>query len=461
QKDLIVILNDNNMSISKNVGALQNYLTNILVSRSYNTLRNVVWDFVQHMPSKVKRRIVLSARKFEENIINTLAPNIIFEDLGFKYLGPIDGHDISRLVRIFNKVKINLSGPVFIHVVTQKGKGYGFAEEDAPKFHGLGPYEIRTGKSVKKKGLSYSKVFGDTLCKLAESNNKIVGITAAMTDGTGLTEYAKKFPARFFDVGIAEQHSVTFAGGLATKGIKPFVAIYSTFLQRALDQVIHDIALQKLPVVFCLDRAGIVGEDGATHHGAFDLSYLNFIPDMVVMMPKDAPELIQMMEFAADYNEGPVAIRYPRGSIHNLKISKTKIELGKSELLQKGEKIAILSAGTICQEGLDIAEKIKKDFPEIDPTIGNMRFLKPLDTEFLDRLENYDYIFTLEENSLIGGMGSSIASYFSEKEVKVHSFGLPDEFIPHGKTTKLKEVYNLTPEKTYQKIKQIIDGIQK
>jgi 1-deoxy-D-xylulose-5-phosphate synthase len=460
QKDLVVILNDNNMSISKNVGALQNYLTNILVSRSYNTLRNLVWDFVQHTPARVKRRIILSARKFEENIINTLAPNIIFEDLGFKYLGLIDGHDIPRMVRIFNKVKTNLTGPVFIHVVTQKGKGYDFAEKNASKFHGLGPYEIRTGKCVKKKGISYSKVFGDTLCKLAEENNKIVGITGAMTDGTGLTEFAQKFPDRFFDVGIAEQHSVTFAGGLATEGIKPFVAVYSTFMQRALDQVIHDIALQKLPIVMCLDRAGIVGEDGATHHGAFDLSYLNFIPNMTIMMPKDAAELIQMLEFAANYQDGPIAIRYPRGKAVNLELPQTQLKLGKAEVIQKGEQFAILAAGTTCQNALEITEMLQKDFPKITPTVINMRFLKPLDKQLLESLNNYKYIFTLEENSLIGGLGSSVASYFARQKVKVHSFGLPDKFIPHGSTAKLKEAYGFTSPKIYQQIKQILNEIQ-
>lgn len=459
QKDLIVILNDNNMSISKNVGALQNYLTNILVSRSYNTLRNIVWDFVQHMPARVRRRIILSARKFEENIINTLAPNIIFEDLGFKYLGPIDGHDIPRMVRIFNKVKTNLTGPVFIHVVTQKGKGYGFAEEDAPKFHGLGPYEIRTGKCVKKKGLSYSKVFGNTLCKLAENNKKIVGITAAMTDGTGLSDFAKKFPDRFFDVGIAEQHAVTFAAGLATEGIKPFVAIYSTFMQRALDQVIHDIALQKLPVVLCLDRAGLVGEDGATHHGSFDLSYLNFIPNMATMMPKDASELILMLEFAAEYQYGPIAIRYPRGSALNLELPPTELQLGKAEIIQEGDEIAILAAGTTCKNAMEIAKQLQND-DNIKPTIANIRFLKPLDKDFLETLSSYKYIFTLEESSSIGGLGSSVAAYFSAKEVKIHTFGLPDSFIPHGNTNRLKEEFGLTSTQTYNKIKQILDGIQ-
>ncbi|HHE38193.1 MAG TPA: 1-deoxy-D-xylulose-5-phosphate synthase, partial [Candidatus Cloacimonetes bacterium] len=376
-KNMIVILNDNNMSISKNVGALQAYLTNILVSRSYNVLKNAIWDFIQHFPHRLRRRLIQSAQKFEENIINTLVPNIIFEDLGFKYVGPIDGHNIPRLIRIFNKVKKNITGPVLVHVVTQKGKGYEFAEDDAAKFHGLGPYEVKTGESVGKSKSSYSKAFGDNLCEIAKKNKKVVAITPAMTDGTGLTDFAKKFPDRFFDVGIAEQHAVTFAGGLAIQGIKPFVAIYSTFLQRALDQVIHDIALQKLPVVFCLDRAGLVGEDGATHHGAFDLSYLNFIPNLIVMAPSCAEEFSEMMKLAATYKNGPIAIRYPRGSVTFRKEKIKPVQIGKYEVLQEGNTIAIFGIGKAFEDVEKISEMMKKDFPKLKPYLINTRFLKP------------------------------------------------------------------------------------
>ncbi len=453
QKNMIVILNDNNMSISKSVGALQSYLTNILVSRSYNTAKNIIWDIIQHLPSRIRRRAIMSARKIEENLINTLAPNIIFEDLGFHYLGPIDGHDIPRMMRIFHKVKHNISGPVFIHVVTKKGKGYTHAEDDAPRFHGLGPFEVESGKPKKKnKQESYSNVVGNTLCEIAKDNENIIGITAAMVDGTGLTEFAEKFPDRFFDVGIAEQHAVTFAGGLATQSLKPFVVIYSTFLQRAFDQIVHDIALQKLPVVFCLDRAGLVGEDGATHHGTFDLSYLQIIPNLVIMAPVNAEELIAMMKFAEKYSYGPIAIRYPRGTAFNSKKKIEKIELGKFEVQQKGKKIALIGIGKGFQIASEIYELIQKEFGK--SYLINARFAKPIDHNLLQILEKeVEQIFTFEDNSLIGGFGSNIKNYFVNSKVKVHSFGLPDEFIPHGKTEKLYDFINFTTKKIYPKIK--------
>jgi len=350
KKEIIVILNDNNFSISKNVGALQAYLTNMLVSRPYNATKSLIYDLVQHLPHRIRRRVILSARILEENMVHTLAPNIIFEDLGFKYLGPIDGHDIPRMIRIFNKIKTNLTGPILVHIVTQKGKGYEHAEDDAARFHGLGPYEIKTGKSKKKKGETYSKVFGNTLCKIAEKNKSIVAITAAMTDGTGLADFAEKFPDQFFDVGIAEQHAVTFAGGLAVQGIKPFVAIYSTFLQRAFDQVIHDIALQKLPIVFCLDRAGLVGDDGATHHGVFDLSYLNLIPGLLILIPANAEELSAMLKFAADYKDEPIVIRYPRGCANYLNSKIEPIQIGKGVIVHEGKDVAIIGVGKAMED---------------------------------------------------------------------------------------------------------------
>ncbi|MCK4695985.1 MAG: 1-deoxy-D-xylulose-5-phosphate synthase [Candidatus Cloacimonetes bacterium] len=457
QKEIIIILNDNNMSISKSVGALQAYLTNILVSRPYNVMKNLIWDFVQHLPHRVRRRIILSARKLEENMINTLAPNIIFEDLGFKYVGPIDGHNMPRLVRIFNKVKHNMTGPIFVHVVTKKGKGYEHAEVDSPRFHGLGPYEIETGKSVGKKRASYSEIFGRTLCEIARENKKVVAITAAMTDGTGLTDFEKEFPDRFFDVGIAEQHAVTFAGGLAIQGLKPFVAIYSTFLQRAFDQVIHDISLQKLPVVFCLDRSGLVGEDGATHHGAFDLSYLNLIPDLIVMAPVNANEFKGMLRFAANYNEGPVVIRYPRGSARFNNSENDPIRLGKYNIRKSGKKVAIMGIGKAFEDAENIYKKIKKEFPKLKSYLINPRFLKPMDTEFLKELtKNVKIIFTIEDNALIGGFGSSIKNYFANSDIKVYSFGIPDQFVPHGEISDLKNFIETTPEQIFEKIKAVL-----
>ena len=457
QKDMIIILNDNNMSISKNVGALQAYLANILVSRSYNVLKNAIWDFVQHMPNRIRRRMILSARKIEENIINSLAPNIIFEDLGFRYVGPIDGHNIARMVRLFNKVIKNMIGPVFVHVVTKKGKGYEHAEEDSPRFHGLGPYEIESGKCVGEKTASYSKIFGDTLCEIAAKNKDVIAITAAMTDGTGLADFAEKFPQRFFDVGIAEQHAVTFAGGLAVQGLKPFVAIYSTFLQRALDQVIHDIALQKLPVVFCLDRAGLVGEDGATHHGAFDLSYLNLVPNLIIMAPADANEFKAMMQFAATYKDGPIAIRYPRGSAKLCENKTAPLKIGKYDVRQKGKDIAILGIGKAFEDAEKIFEKIKQDFPKLTPYLINPRFMKPVDYILLDELEKkVKTIFTIEENSLIGGFGDVIKRHFINTQVDVHSFGIPDKFVPHGSTNELKDLIEVSCDQIYRKVKYLL-----
>lgn len=457
QKDMIVILNDNNMSISKNVGALQSYLTNILVSRSYNRAKNLVWDFVQHFPGRIKRRAILSARKLEESLINTLAPNIIFEDLGFKYLGPIDGHDIPRLIRIFHKVKNNLNGPVFIHVVTKKGKGYEYAEENAPRFHGLGPYEVRTGKSVKIRQPSYSSVFGDTMCDLAKNNKKLIVITPAMKVGSGLTEFAEKFPEQFFDVGIAEQHAVTFAGGLAIQGLKPFVAIYSTFLQRAYDQLIHDVALQKLPVVFCLDRAGLVGEDGATHHGAFDLSYLNVVPNLMIMAPTNKKEFVEMLKFAENYQDGPIAIRYPRGNIDDSEMKIAKIEAGKFAIQKAGKNIAFIGIGKAFISAKFVYEKICAENSELKPYLINARFLKPFDSETLEKIsQKVDKIFTFEENALTGGFGSVIKDKIAHRKIEVHSFGLPDKFVPHGKTNDLKKELGLTDEQILKQIKTMI-----
>jgi len=457
QKDMIVILNDNNFSISKNVGALQAYLTNMLVSKPYNATKNLIYEFVQRLPHRIRRRVILSARTLEENMINSLAPNIIFEDLGFKYLGPIDGHDIPRMIRIFHKIKTNLTGPIFVHIVTQKGKGYEHAEDDVSRFHGLGPYEIKTGKSKKKKAETYSKVFGNTLCKLAEKNKNIVAITAAMTDGTGLTEFADRFPDQFFDIGIAEQHAVTFAGGLAVQGIKPFIAIYSTFLQRAFDQVIHDIALQKLPVVFCLDRAGLVGDDGATHHGVFDLSYLSLVPGLTIMMPACAEELEEMLQFAATYNEGPIVIRYPRGCAKYMEKKIEPVKLGQSSIIHEGKDIAIIGVGKAFEDAEIIYEKIKKQLPKTKPFLINPRFLKPIDKKYLEFLkENVKTIFTIEDNAIIGGYGSMLKEHFANSEVTVHSFGIPDQFITHGSVDELKDEIGITPQQITKKIISIL-----
>lgn len=461
QKDLIVILNDNNMSISKNVGALQKYLAKILVSHSYNKLKKNVWDMLHKIPpTRNQRRLVSFFQKLEENLINIFVPTIFFEDLGFKYVGPIDGHNIHDLIKFFKQAKTNIDGPILIHVVTQKGKGYKFAENDLPRFHGLGPFDVNTGKNIGiKKGKSYSGVFGDTLIKLAKKHKDIVAISAAMKVGTGLSGFADKFPKRFFDTGIAEQHSVTFAGGLAIQGIKPFVAIYSTFMQRALDQVIHDIALQKLPVVFCMDRAGLVGEDGATHHGAFDLSFINFIPNIVSMAPSGGDELEMMLNFAYHYKDGPTAIRYPRGTAFYRKEAIAHIELGKSEILKRGEKIAVIFIGALYEMATEIADRIEKDF-NFTPYLINARFLNPLDTNMLESIKNdVNSVVTIEENVLNGGFGSKVSMYYSQSDIKVYSFGLPNEFITHGKTSILKSHVGFTANNIYKKIKETMSAL--
>jgi 1-deoxy-D-xylulose-5-phosphate synthase len=446
QKELIVILNDNTMSISKNVGALQDYLSKMMVSKSYNTLKKQVWEQSEkHLPDKIRKTFLYGAKKLEESLINILVPNIIFEDLNFKYVGPIDGHNISNMIKILNNVKNNMAGPVLIHMVTQKGKGYCFAEGNSTKFHGVSPFDEKTGVSKNSSPMSYSEVFGNYLCQLAKKNDKIVAITAAMGDGTGLTKFEKTFPNRFFDVGIAEQHATTFAGGLAIRGLKPFVAIYSTFMQRALDQLIHDIALQKLPVVFCLDRGGLVGEDGATHHGSFDLSYLNYIPNLTILAPTSSDEMREMMKFAADYQDGPIVIRYPRGKAETHDRSMTPLGLGKFEIVKEGKKIALLGIGA----GFKIAKIIVQTLEDrgLQPYLVNARFLKPFDSDTLNIIKgNVEAVVTIEENALIGGFGSRVAQHFATDKIPVFSYGLPDEFVPHGATNKLKEVISFTPE---------------
>jgi len=455
-KNLIVILNDNNMSISPNVGALQKYFADFLVSRSYNKLKGKIWDILQNLPASDhnKRRILHFVQKFEGNIVSTLAPNVIFEDMGFKYAGPIDGHNIAQLTRTFRRARDNMEGPVLLHVITRKGKGYVPAEANATKFHGLGPFQVETGECLTKSEVTYSKVFGHKLVELARENDRIVAITAAMTDGTGLSEFAKEFPDRFFDVGIAEQHAVTFAAGFATRKMKPVVAIYSTFMQRAYDQLIHDVALQKLPVVFCLDRAGLVGEDGATHHGSFDISYLGLIPDLVVMAPSSSDELEKMLSFACNYESGPVAIRYARGLAPLCNSREAKIILGKSVVISEGEKIAVIGVGNYFFEAEKLVKLIKEEY-HIEPVLIDSRFIKPLDLEMLENLKSkVQIVITLEDNALKGGFGMSISNYYCNTAIKVYSYGIPDEFITHGKIEILKSRYGLEAAQIFKDLEE-------
>ncbi|MCB5278739.1 MAG: 1-deoxy-D-xylulose-5-phosphate synthase [Candidatus Cloacimonetes bacterium] len=446
----IVVLNDNAMSISKNVGGLQKYMARMYASKSYNTLKKQIWDLSGSLPSSIRRRFIYGAQKLEESMMNILVPNIIFEDLGFKYVGPIDGHDIPHLISIFKRVKNFMVGPVLIHVVTQKGKGYSPAEEDASTFHGIGPFDNRSGKTACKGAKSYSDVFGETLMALAESKPNIVAITAAMSAGTGLSGFEAKFPKRFFDVGIAEQHALTLAGGMATRGIKPFVAIYSTFAQRALDQIIHDVALPKLPVVLCLDRAGLVGEDGATHHGAFDISFLSGVPNLSILAPSCAEELKAMLVWAATYEDGPVAIRYPRGTAICRDIALPEFTLGKAEIINLEQKpseplIAFIAAGDALFTALETAALLAEH--NLVPVIVNLRSVKPLDKTTLKALgKACGYIFTFENNAIIGGIGANISQLLAESNAHIINFGYPDRFIPHGATSALKKAIGFYPE---------------
>jgi len=390
-----------------------------------------------------------------------IAPGAWFEELGFRYFGPLDGHDIKELTETFKNIK-NVKGPILLHTITQKGKGYRHAEKDACKYHGASPFHIRNGQSKTKKiekNLTYTQSFSDALLKLAAGNKKIIAITAAMPEGTGLDQFKQKYPRRFFDVGIAEGHAVTFAAGLATQGYRPVVAIYSTFLQRAYDQLIHDVALQKLPVIFALDRAGIVGDDGATHHGVFDISYLRHIPNLVVMAPKDENELQQMLVTAANYNKGPVAIRYPRGEGLGVKLAgqPSEMEIGQGEILKSGGDLAILALGSMVAPSLKAAEKLSA--AGLEATVINMRFIKPLDENLIKQAAECGKIVTVEENVLAGGFGSAVLEVLEKNNitnVKVKRLGIPDKFIEHGDSKLLKSEIGLNEEGIYKECAQLL-----
>jgi len=424
--DLLVVLNDNDMSISENVGALSNYLARVLSGRLYSHLREGSKKVLAPMPT-----VWELARRSEEHMKGMVLPGTMFEEIGFNYIGPIDGHDLKALVSTLRNLK-KLKGPQFLHVATRKGKGYAPAEADPIKWHGPGPFDPQSGTIFKEKshGPSYSQVFGQWLCDIAERDPRIVAITPAMREGSGLVEYSKRFPDRYFDVAIAEQHAVTFAAGLATAGIRPVVAIYSTFLQRGYDQLIHDVALQNLPVVFALDRAGLVGSDGATHQGSFDLSFLRCIPNMVVMAPADENECRQML-YTATTLAGPAAVRYPRGTGPGVPIVKqmTALPIGRAEVRREGRSgLALLAFGALVESAQRIAERL-------DATLVNMRFVKPLDeTLVLSLARRHRAIVTLEENVVAGGAGSAVGELLAAEGVltPLLHLGIPDRFIEHG-----------------------------
>ncbi|HPN39637.1 MAG TPA: 1-deoxy-D-xylulose-5-phosphate synthase [Melioribacteraceae bacterium] len=446
KSDLIVVLNDNQMSIAPNVWQFSNYFTEMITHPEYNRFKSSVWDLTGKL-DQFGDRIRKVAPRLESGIKSIVTPGMLFEALGFRYFGPINGHNLPKLVKIFEQVKA-LNGPILVHILTEKGKGYKPAEGDTQRLHASTPFDKVTGKAIKKgdEKPSYTSIFGKALVEIVKENKKVIGITAAMPDGTGLNYLQKEFPENYFDVGIAEEHAVTFAAGLATQNIIPVVAIYSTFLQRGFDQIIHDVALQKLHVVFVLDRAGLVGADGPTHHGSFDLSYLRLIPNLVIMSPKDEVELRNMLYTAIEYKKGPVAIRYPRGSSTGaeLKPEFESYEIGKAEVICEGKDVAILAIGNMVNYAKNASLLLNEK--GISAKVINMRFVKPLDTDILDRLaEENIKIITAEENSIIGGFGSSIAEYFIDKNYKndILRIALPDEFIDHGTQTELHEILKI------------------
>ena len=440
---MIVILNDNEMSISKNVGGINKFLSKLRVKKRYTISNKKGRKIIEKIPF-IGKHIVNAVTRIKKSIKQLILPKMYFEDIGFKYLGPVDGHNIEDLEYILSRAK-ELDEPVLIHVLTKKGKGYKPAEENPDRFHGTGPFNIETGESTKKKSKDYSKAFGEKLIELAEKNEKIVAITAAMRDGTGLKDFSIKYPERFFDVGIAEQHALTFAAGLAKEGMIPFVPIYSSFYQRAYDQVIHDICIQKLPVIMCVDRAGCVGNDGETHQGLYDMAFFKLIPNITIMSPKDFEELSQMMDFAIDLKT-PVVIRYPRGGEADIKFDKHEdIKLGQAEVLKEGQDVTIVGIGKMTATALKVANENKK--AEIYTDIINARFLKPLDIDKISKsIEKTKFVITIEDGTETGGLGSSIKELITNKQlndVKIKCFSYPDEFIKHGSVSELEEVYGL------------------
>ncbi len=459
KKNLIVVLNDNGMSIDCNVGAMSEYLSKIRVAPQYRQVKEDLKGFLRSIPH-IGDTVVKTAEYLKDGMRAVLVPGEIFEEMGFVYVGPIDGHNISAMKDVFERVRL-IDGPVLVHVHTKKGKGYLPAELQPDKFHGVGKFDIPSGKVIKASGKppTYTSVFSDAIVTLAEKNTSIAAITAAMPEGTGLKRFSELYPERYFDVGIAEEHAVTLAAGMATAGIHPVVAIYSSFAQRSYDQLMHDVCLQNLPVTLCLDRAGLVGADGATHHGAFDLSYLRTMPGMVVMAPKDENELRHMLYTAVNY-EGPAAVRYPRGEGIGVPLDSdfNELEIGKAEIVRDGGSIAILAVGTMVSAACKTAELLLKR--GINCTVVNMRFIKPLDKEcILQMADKMEAIVTMEENVLNGGFGSAVVELLADegRSIPVLRFGIPDEFIEQGTQSELREQCGLTPEQMSEKINDMLN----
>jgi len=449
KKNLIIILNDNEMCISPNVGALSSYLNRIMTGQTVSRIRAQVKTFLKSVPG-IGGQMLKFSRQVEESLKTFFVPGAIFEELGFTYVGPLEGHHLDHLIMNLKNVR-TLEGPVLVHVVTQKGRGYKFAEDDPSRFHGIPPFDVDTGETVDFGGSpppSYTKVFGRTVVTLAEDDPRIVAITAAMSEGTGLDGFAGEFPNRFYDVGMAEQHGVTFAAGLATQGFIPIVAIYSTFMQRAYDQVIHDVCLQKLPMVLAMDRGGFVGADGPTHHGLFDFAFLRTVPNLVVMAPKDENELQHMLKTAVECGRA-VSVRYPRGTGVGVPLDENPrtLPVGKGEILfnPPGAALAVVAIGACVHPALDAAELLRAE--GIPVRVINARFVKPLDGELIcDAARELKRVITVEENALMGGFGSAVLELFAEKGVSgvsVRRLGIPDEFAPHATQKELRRMYGI------------------
>ena len=451
QSNFIIVLNDNNMSISPNVGAISSLLTGIRGDNAYRDINDNVKSSLKKIPV-YGDKIVSQVQKAKSGIKQLFLPGMKFEDMGITYLGPVDGHDIGKLCKLF-KIAKKMNTSVIVHVITEKGRGYEAARLKPEKFHGVSPFDVVTGKPVAAAKTSYTEVFSRKICDMAQKDNRIVAITASMAAGTGLSRFQKRFPLRFFDVGIAEEHAVTFAAGLAAGGLKPYFAVYSSFLQRGFDEILHDVCIQGLPVVFMIDRAGLVGSDGETHQGIYDYSYMNIIPGMTVMAPKNRLEFMDMMEFANSF-DGPVAIRYPRGSVSDIFSDiKNEVSYGKAERIYDGEGTAILTIGASIEEGAQVY-KLLKERGE-NPSLINARFENPIDIGLIKELENkHEKLLTIEENISAGGFGMNVLRAVNENRInlKVINAALPDEYIQHGGVNKLKEVYGFTPEAIIEKL---------
>ena len=453
KSNFIIVLNDNNMSISENVGGMSRYLNGLRTAEAYTGLKKGVEDTLMKIPVQGEK-ILYQMKKTKSGLKQLFVPGMFFEDMGITYLGPVDGHDIRKLYKTFQEAK-RVDHAVLVHVLTKKGKGYGPAEENPSRFHGIVPFDIETGEAKEKSSKdSYTDIFSKVFCDIAKQNDAVVGITAAMADGTGLARFARMFPDRFFDVGIAEEHALTFAAGLAAGGLKPVVAVYSSFLQRALDQAIHDVCLQNLPVMIAVDRAGLVGSDGETHQGLFDLSFLNMIPNMTILSPKNRWEMADMVRFCADF-QYPVALRYPRGAAYEgLSAFRTPIVYGKSEILYEEEDIAVIFVGHMAELAVQVRDRLKEIGYHC--SLINARFVKPLDTEMLEALTKDHRLFvTIEENVLSGGFGEQVLHYVSRAklDVGVRCIGIPDDYVEHGNVDLLRREVGLDAETI---VKQII-----